>query len=46
MIRTKKELLEIVLVFVLGIIGLLILGLNTDNYNKQFSNTINQTINK
>lgn len=46
MMRTKKELLEIVLVFVLGVIGLLILGLNINNYNKQFSNTISQTINK
>lgn len=38
----KKELLEIVLIFVLGVIGLLIMTLNTREYNKRFTNTQNQ----
>lgn len=46
MMKIKKELLEIVLVFVLGVLCLLLIAFNVNNYNKQISNTINQTINK
>lgn len=38
----KKELLEIVLIFVLGVLSLLLIAFNVDQYNNKFSNTENQ----
>ena len=38
----KKELLEIVLIFVLGGFSLLLIAFNVDQYNNKFSNTQNQ----
>ena len=40
----KKELLEIVLIFVLGVISILLITFNVDQYNNNLTNTIdNQT---
>ena len=36
--RIKKELLEIVLVFVLGVIFLIILAINVNHYDKNYPN--------
>lgn len=38
----KKELLEIVLIFVLGVIGLLLIAFNVEQYNKKFPTQTNQ----
>lgn len=35
----KKELLEIVLIFVLGVLSLLLITFNAYQYNNKFSNT-------
>ena len=36
--RTKKELLEVVLVFVLGVLFILALAWNANQYDKKFPN--------
>ena len=38
----KKELLEIVLIFVLGVISILLIAVNVEQYNNNFTNTENQ----
>lgn len=38
----KKELLEIVLIFVLGVISILLIAMNVDQYNNKLTNTENQ----
>lgn len=40
--RTKKELLEIVLVFVLGVIFLILLAINVNQYDRNNLTHINQ----
>lgn len=42
--RTKKELLEIVLVFVIGVIFILLLALNVKQYDEKFPTQTNQQI--
>lgn len=44
--RTKKELLEIVLVFVIGVIFILLLALNVKQYEKRFPTQTNHNIEK
>ena len=38
----KKELLEIVLIFVLGVLSLLLMTLNAREYNNKLTNTYSQ----
>lgn len=40
--RIKKELLEIVLIFVLGVICLISIALNVKQYDKKFPTQVNQ----
>lgn len=39
----KKELIEIVLIFVLGVIGILLIAVNVEQYNNKLTNTNSQT---